>query len=152
MREGYLQHAYVTRDFDATIAELRRVHGIGPFKEMRDLTINVRSGPVTGHFGLAFLNGTQFEVIAPQSGDVDFYLEALADQPLMQFHHHGRYFPDRPGFDAAMARARDRWRIVVEENAFGGTYAYADARAEFGHYLEYYCFDPDSHFEGVPVY
>ena len=34
----------------------------------------------------------------------------------------------------------------------GTDLAYFDARADLGHYLEYFCFPPGSHLEAVPSF
>lgn len=154
MSGAYLQLGYVTNDFDEALKRVRQSHGLGPFKEMRELTIATRAGKqVTAHFALAFKADTQFEIIAPLAGDKEFYVDILdADGFDMRFHHLGRYFPQEADYRAALADARTRWEVPVEVAAFGGYYAYFDARKDFGHYLEIYTFPAEEHFEGVPRY
>jgi hypothetical protein len=42
--------------------------------------------------------------------------------------------------------------MPVRFSIFDGEYAYFDARADIGHYLELYSFPREQHFEGVPCY
>jgi len=155
MTGAYLQLGYVTNDFDRAIALLGDLHAMGPFKEMRDLTIGARDGKdVTCHFGLAFKGGTQFEIIHPLSGDSEFYTQALpaGDAFSMVLHHTGHYHPDPSTYARAKADAEAKWDKPVDHAIFDGGYCYFDARADFGHYLELYCFPPQTHFDGVPAY
>ena len=150
----YEQLGYVTTDFDRAIALIRQAHGLGPFKETRDLTIGTRDGrTVTGHFAQAFKGDLQFEVIEPTSGDKDFYAEDLrAAGGEVWLHHIGRYLADSQAYAAAIASLSQRWPKVVDQAGFGGSYCYFDARPSLGHYLELSTFPPADHFEGVPIY
>ena len=154
MDSTYLQLGYVTNDFERAIELVRQSHGLGAFKEMRDLTIGARGGQdVTAHFGLAFKAGTEFEIIQPLAGDIDFYADVLPERGFaMKLHHMGHYYPDAAGYETAKAEAQARWPMPVDFAIFDGGYCYFDARAEFGHYLELYSFPAETHFEGVPRY
>jgi hypothetical protein len=154
MDKSYVQLGYVTNNFDQAVERMRQTHGLGPFKEMRDLTIGARDGQtVTAHFALAFKDGTQFEIIHPLSGDAGFYADCLTAHGFaMHLHHIGHYYPALADYAAAKYEAKARWRMPVEVAIFDGEYAYFDARAAFGHYLELYSFPPETHFEGVPRY
>lgn len=154
MGGAYLQLGYVTDDFDRAIELVRKTHDLGPFKEMRDLTIGARGErTVTAHFGLAFKGDTQFEIIHPLAGDSAFYADALpAGRFSIRLHHLGHYFPERSDYASAKAAACEKWEMPVDHAIFDGGYCYFDARAEFGHYIELYSFSPETHFEGVPRY
>lgn len=154
MNGAYLQLGYVTNDFDRALDLFRQLHRLGPFKEMRDLTIGARDGrDVTGHFALAFKDGTQFEIIAPLAGDTAFYTEVLPAQDFaVRLHHTGHYFPDPAAYASAKAEAEARWAKPVDHAIFDGGYCYFDARKELGNYLELYSFPADTHFDGVPRY
>ena len=103
------------------------------------------------HFALAYKNDLQFEVIQPITGDCSVYQWGLpGDGYATRFHHLGRHFGDRAEFDRERATAVGRWDLPVAADTMGGTYAYFDARADFGHFIEYFCFPPGSHLEAVP--
>lgn len=154
MAGSYLQLGYVTNDLDAAIAAIREGHGMGPFKEMRALTIGARDDrEVTAHFALAFKDNTQFEIIQPTAGDRGFYEAVLPAEGFgLGLHHMGRYFPDPAEYAAAKDAARAKWAMPIDHAIFDGGYCYFDARVCFGHYLEMYHFPEETHFEGVPRY
>lgn len=154
MDRDYFQFAYVTNDFDRAIGILREQHGMGPFHELRDLELP--TGPdrmVVGHFGVAFKAGMQFEVIQPLARDVGIYDGLLPDGDFgMAFHHLGRCFFSLEDYKAATAGASAQWDMPIDWEAFGGFYAYADARPQIGHFLEFFCFPDGRHLAGVPHY
>lgn len=154
MNGAYLQLGYVTSDFDRAMELVRESHGLGPFREMRDLTIGARGEQeVTCHFGLAFKGSTQFEIIHPLSGDSAFYTDMLPERDFaVCLHHIGHYYPDQAEFAAAKAAAEAKWAKPVDHAISDGGYCYFDARRDFSHYLELFCFSPESNFEGVPRY
>lgn len=154
MADDFLQLCYVTNDFDQAIDKLRSVHSIGPFKEMRDHRVPTRADRVAiGHFGLAFKADTQFEIIEPIAEDVGIYRDFLDGSGFqMRFHHIGRHIASLPEYREALSQAKARWPIPIDMAAFGGHYAYADARAEFGHYIELLSFPSNALPTSVPRY
>jgi len=152
MTGAYQQLGYVTNDFDRAMALFAEVYGISSFKQMRDLTIGARNGmTVTAHFGLAFKDATQFEIIQPLAGDAAFYAEVVEGADFaIRFHHLGHYYPDPTAYAAAKARCAARWDLSINVAIFDGAYAYFDARPDLGHYQELYTFPPETHFDGVP--
>lgn len=153
-KDDYYQYAYVTTDWQRAMEDLARTHGIGSFMEMPDAEFDTGPGKTAVcHFALAYCNGLQFEVIQPLSGDCGVYRWGLPeDGYATRFHHLGRHFSDRAEFDRHRAEAAARWALPVAADTMGGTYAYFDARADFGHFIEYFCFPPGSHLEAVPRY
>lgn len=154
MNGAYLQLGYVTNNFESALDLVRKSHGMGPFKEMRDLTIGAREGrDVTCHFGLAFKDGTQFEIIQPLSGDTLFYTDVLPSQDFaMRLHHMGHYYPNAADYAVAMVAAEAKWTKSVDQQIFDGGYCYFDARVDYGHHMELFSFPEENHFEGVPYY
>ncbi len=154
MDGDYYQYAYVTNDIDRAIDALRKTHGMGPFQELRDMHLPV--GPdreAVGHFALAFKGALQFELIQPLAGEVDFYRELLPSKDfIIAFHHLGKYVASKADYDATLAAARETWSLPIDYTAFGGFYAYVDARPLYGHYLEYICFPDSDHLSAVPRY
>lgn len=148
----YYQHAYVTTDWRRAMADIAATHGIGGFMEMPDAEFDTGANrKARAHFALAFRHGLQFEIIEPLAGDVDVYRWGLPESGYaLRFHHLGRHFGDRAEFDRMVAAARARWTVPIAWDTMGGTYAYCDARADFGHFVEYFCFPPGSHLDAVP--
>lgn len=154
MSKDYFQYAYVTNDLDRAVAEIRELQDLGPFQEIRDLELQLGAGrECVCHFALAFKADMQFEVIEPVSGDVSFYREILpANGYATRFHHLGRFFASMDDYETALATARARWDIPISGAVFGGFFAYANARADIGHHLEFFSFPGDAHLKGVPRY
>lgn len=154
MSQDFLQLCYVTNDFERAIAELRTIHGMGPFKELRDHRVPTSASKIAiGHFALAFKAQTQFEVIEPLDGDVDFYRAFLSGPGFqMRFHHTGRHIASLPEYREALAQLKGRWPVPIDMEGFGGHYAYIDAREQYGHYLELLCFPGASVATEVPRY
>jgi hypothetical protein len=153
MSADFFQLGYVTNDFDRAMSALRALHDFGPFKEMRDT--HLPTGPereAIAHFALAFKGDVQFEVIAPLGGDCGIYRELLpADQFALRYHHLGRYISEPEAYQGLLETHAARWDMPIRCSAFGGFYAYADARKDFGHYLEIFTF-PTDFFDDVPRY
>lgn len=154
MSQDYYQHAYVTTDWRRAMAEIAAIHGIGGFMEMPDAEFDTgRDRKAVAHFALANRNGAQFEIIQPLSGDVSVYQWGLPSEGYAtRFHHQGRHFSDRVTFEAAVTVAKTRWAMPIAWDTMGGTYAYFDARADFGHFFEYFCFPAGSHLDAVPSF
>jgi hypothetical protein len=150
--QDYYQNTYVTTDWRRTMAEIGAIHGIGGYMEMPDAAFDTGEGrKAVAHFALAYKGALQFEIIQPLSGDVAVYQWGLpADGYGTHFHHIGRHFADRAAFDAEIVAAKARWAMPVAWDTMGGTYAYFDAREDFGHFIEYFCFPVGSHLDAVP--
>ena len=132
--------------------EIGRVHGISDYMQMRDARFP--TGPATNalcHFALAFRKGVQFEIIQPLGEEDGLYRQILPGSGYATlFHHLGQHFASRADFDAALADARSRWPIPAGFETMGGVYAYADARKDMGHHLEFFSFPVGSHLDAVP--
>jgi hypothetical protein len=152
--DDYYQYAYVSTDWKRTMKDISCTHQIGDWMEMPDAEFDTGPGKTAVcHFALAYKNDLQFEVIQPISGDCSVYQWGLPSEGYAtRFHHLGRHFADRAKFDREVAVAKSRWTLPVAADTMGGTYAYFDARADFGHFIEYFCFPPGSHLEAVPRY
>lgn len=153
MSLNYYQFGYVTTDLDRAIDEIGRMHQIGSFMILNDCAFEIGNGKeAVAHFALAFKGDTQFELIQPIGGDVGAYLELLPEEDgyALRFHHLGRHFESRAECDAHIENARTRWAIPMESPNGEGYFAYADARADFGHFLEFFSFPADSHLADVP--
>lgn len=151
-QQDYYQFAYVTTDWRRALEELGAQHDIAAWMEMPEAEFD--TGPGTKavcHFALAFKGDLQFEVIEPVAGDCAVYRAGLPETGYAKrFHHLGRHFAQRADFDRQLEAAKARYACPVAAETMGGEYAYFDARAETGHFLEYFIFPPGSHLEGVP--
>ncbi|HEX4376175.1 MAG TPA: hypothetical protein VHZ99_03375 [Steroidobacteraceae bacterium] len=130
------------------------LHGIRSFKKMHELHLPTRAGDeAVAHFALAFKGEVQFEIIEPLSGDIGIYQNVLpVEGYATRFHHLGRFAGSREAYDACLRNARTHWTMPIDYGAFGGFYAYADARQDLGHYLEFFTFPDDDFFADVPRY
>ena len=136
---GFFQNAYVTRNLDKAIADLRDKHGVdGQVMEIpfaADVITPRASGPVTAKVALVWVGDVQLELIEPTSGLCQIYSNALPDDDSMAFHHVGIRI-----FDMAALRAEAKakgWTIAFQGGGEGFQFTYIDARATLGHYLEY---------------
>lgn len=152
VRQDYYQHAYVTTDWRRAMDEIAKIHGIAHYMEMPAAVFDTgQDRQAVAHFALATKDELQFEIIQPLSGDIEVYQWGLPTNGFaLHFHHQGRHFGDRDAFDGAIAVAKGRWAMPIAWDTMGGTYAYFDARADLGHFMEYFCFPPGSHLEAVP--
>lgn len=154
MADDYFQYAYVTTDYQRAMLELSEQNDIGEWYVMADAEFDTGTDRTAiCHFALAYKNDLQFEIIQPLSGDVDVYRAGLPkDGYALHFHHLGRHFGNISEFERHKEMAEAKWNMPIAHETMGGTYAYFDARDSFGHYLEYFCFPPDSHLADVPRY
>ena len=150
----FYQYAYVTGDLAAASREIRALHGLGPLKEMLDLNFTMGPGrEARAHFALAFKDGLQFEIIQPLDGDVAAYRQTLdGPGPVLRFHHLGRHFDSPEDCQTVVAEMRPRWPMVMEFAGYGGYCCYFDARATFGHHLEFFSFPVGAPILDVPYY
>ena len=150
----FLQFCYVTNDFERAIEQVRNTHRMGAFKEMRELRLP--TGPdreMVGHFGLAFKNGVQFEIIQPLEGDTAIYADCCeGDGYQMHFHHLGHYIEDLDTYKQTLSEMKGRWPVPIDMAGFGGFFAYADARRDLNHFVEIFCFPADSPAIDAPRY
>ena len=154
MSLNYYQFGYVTTDLDRAMDEIGRMHQIGSFMISKDAAFDVGKGrQVVAHCALAFKGEAMFEILQPIGGDAGAYLELLPEEGYaLRLHHVGRHFESRAECDAQIENARARWAIPMEAEFGEGYFAYADARADFGHFLEFFSFPADSHLADVPRY
>lgn len=141
--DNHFQNAYVTRDLDRALEMFRLRYGFDAFKRYEvsyECRTRAGTGMATTRLALGWIGNTQYELIQPVSGSIDVYADATAamaaDGSPLQFHHICMRVDDWEQFRTQLDR--DRVSVVVE----GGTpehllWAYVDARATLGHYLEY---------------
>lgn len=146
----HYQNAYVTRNADKAVAELREWADVRLVLET-EVTVEVWTpqGTGTGTQKLAFVwvEDFQYELIEPQTatGDHDvlaLFREALPAGDGLQFHHVCHRVDD---WDALWRKVQgEPWPVVLR----GGTpgmlqYCYVDTRPWLGHYTEYVWMVPE---------
>ena len=149
------QFGYVTRDIEAAVAQFSRRLGIETFERLTtDGLVDYRGGqaPFRIHVALANLGDKQVELIQPIEGVVDFYTNGLdLDRSVAVLHHYGILVegPETAWSDMKAVVADSGIDIVLADRAAPGTtrpmhFAYADTRADYGHYLEFLWRGPES--------
>ncbi len=143
----FYQHAYVTTDWQRAMDEIAKVHGLGGYMSVANAEFSLGSGrTVSAHFSIANKNGIQFEVIQPLSGDCGFYKVDLPETGYStRFHHLGRHFGDKADFERHRAEGTKRWEVAGTADLMGGGYAYFNARADFGHFIEFFHMPAEYH-------
>lgn len=137
---GHYQNGYVTHDLDAAIEILASRFGLrGLSRYDADVTVDTPEGekPLSMKIAAGWAGGLNIEVMQPVSGHVGHLASMLprdmAD-PVPRLHHVALRRDDL-----------DEMRREIEDSgfplAFGGepagmVFAYLDARAVLGHYLE----------------
>jgi hypothetical protein len=143
---GFYQVAYVTNDFERALQSFRQSHGIHQFARLPAMRYPTGPGrEAVCDVALAYVGCTEFEVICPQSGDVDIYRDYLPGSGFgLRFHHLGRLYHSMAELEQQLERHVQEGRILPINAAAPGSarYFYADHRAELGHYIEHICFEP----------
>ncbi len=141
MLEGHhYQNAYVCDDIEAAIKIFRTGAQIG---EVRIIDVaqpvSTSEGLRTVAMRIAFLwiDDLQYELIEVVNDETGIYANCLSNGGALRFHHICMRVPDWNSF---RDRVRQQDLPVVMERAHEGDqlkFLYLDARATFGHYLEY---------------
>jgi hypothetical protein len=147
--QNQYQLAYATSDIHRAMAILSEQYGTPEFKSLGGedfLAPNVVWTPegdreIVMKGAVARINGQAIEVLQPVSGAIEIYRDfARPDEP-MRLHHVAMRVDD---FDAALAESERHGRRVVMSGGFrSARFAYVDARATLGHYLEYVFAPPE---------
>lgn len=136
---NHYQNAYVTTDLAHAVQLLQERFG-APQAAMQIeavQTVWTPDGVGEARVKLAFLQvgALQYELIEPVSGAVAIYRDALPAQAPLGFHHIAMRTDD---VDAVAAHSERLGRkVVYRGDGAQVRFAYVDARAELGHYLEY---------------
>lgn len=147
---NFFQQAYVTTDLDRAKERFAEQFGVAAWFDMHAPTeMRTPAGPGIADLkiALAFVGDLQLELIEPVGGPAaKLYAECLpADRFAIKFHHQGFRVPgsrdDWNAFRAAIGN--ERYPIAIEGDLDFVQFAYVDARADLGHYLEYIWADRD---------
>lgn len=145
--KGHYQNAYVTRDLDKAMALLTTRYGLSNYIVFEpDMVLKTPEGDrqASVRAALAWAGGLQFELIEPGAGYQDHYLPFLPDgpaDPTPRFHHAAVRRDDLAAMREEIARLG--LDVAFEGAVPGLVFVYLDARAIFGHYLEYVWASPE---------
>ena len=141
MLEGWhFQNAYVTRDIDKAIDDLRS--RLGVTAEVTTLTLDQElwtpagSGVAKQRIAFLWIEDLQYELIQPVAGNIATYASGLPDGDGMKFHHVGIRIDDWDDFRDRV----NRQDLPIAVEGSSGTdlrFLYLDARETLGHFLEY---------------
>ncbi len=140
------QHCYVAADLEAAVETLRSLYGVGPFYIIRENMVPTTQGGLAQiHLALAWVGKRQFEIVQPVAGQDEVYRDVLpVDGTGMVMHHLGVRLSSLDEFNATKAKCEERGYAIPLARSEGPIRMfYADARKDFGHYLEYLCFSDD---------
>jgi hypothetical protein len=145
MLEGrHFQNAYVTRSVEGALERFRARVGIEGVRVF-DAQFNVGTpgGPavIGAKIALIWIEGLQYEIIQPVSGDDGIYRDALPAGDGLRFHHTCMRIDDWDAFREKVGR--EGYRVVQEGDRGTLKFVYLDARDLVGHYLEYCWMTPD---------
>ena len=148
------QFGYVTRDIEHAVRHFGERMGIREFTRLETDSIAELHGEHVKFrikVALANLKDRQIELIEPIEGVTKFYQEGLdLKDRVAVLHHLGiRVWGPEVEWDAAKAAVRGAgYEIVLSDTRERGTkgthFAYADTRADCGHYSELLWFGADS--------
>ena len=155
------QNAYVTNDLDRALAIWRDEFGVPEFYVFENDTPGLVSSPdYRMKIALANVGGLEIELIEPLPGLAPMHAEVLPEDGsfAVRFHHAAmRIDGDLADFEAHMASLDPVRHSVIWQGGLGEVmrYAYTDARATIGHYLEHVWFDAAMYEQmsaAIPVY
>jgi len=146
------QLGYVTADMGRAVAVFKEKLGIREFAQFEtDSVVRLRDGeaPFRIHVALANLHDRQVELIQPIEGVVDFYSEGLDLGRSAAVLHHVGILVGGPEAEWERMKSVVRqagYEFVLEDmrSSRDTHFAYADARADYGHYLEFLWRGPEA--------
>ncbi len=138
--EGWhYQNAYVCDDIEAAITQFRGHTGIGEVAVHDiDQTISTPSGPkrVASRLAFIWIGDLQYELIQVITDETGIYGNCQANGGPLRFHHICMKVDDWDSFRANVD-AQNLPVVMERSDDAQLKYLYLDARATFGHYLEY---------------
>lgn len=144
------QLGYVASDIHRAMAILREQYGTPEFRSLagEDYVVSGYSvwtpqgeREIVTKCAVARINGQAIEVIQPVSGATEIYDEFIRPDEPMRLHHVAMRVDD---FDGTLAEhERQGRRVVIRGGIRQARFAYVDARATLGHYLEYVSAPPE---------
>lgn len=145
--QNHFQNAYVTHDLDKAIALMETRYGVqGLFPVDLELDVLTPAGEkkLCMRLAYAWAGRTQVELIQPQSGWVQHYVDSLPQDKTDHRPHFNHVAMRRDDPDAMRSEIeRLKLPIVMEGNLNGLLFIYVDARKDLGHLLEYVWTTPE---------
>jgi hypothetical protein len=144
---GCNQLAYATTDLAEAKVLFARRYGIPSFQDMGDIDVKLEGGgSMQLRFALAFIGPTQYELIQPLGGRIDFFTRLFTKPGFdLVLHHVNLRIPTIPEFEMVRAGIQAAGHAVplAGGSPSGGRFFYVDTRAELGHDLEYVYVTPE---------
>jgi hypothetical protein len=146
--KSHYQNAYVTRDLDKAIAFMEQRYGVQSLFPI-DLELDViapgGAEKLCMRMAFAWIGNLQLELIQPQSGCVQHYVDSLPESEADFSPRFNHVALRRDDLDAMRAEIDSlKLPILFEGRLDGLVYIYVDAREELGHILEYVWATPDA--------
>jgi hypothetical protein len=139
------QIAYVTRDLDRGMEELRERFGVEHCVEVPTAGATFLRGDEPAEWearvAMGARGGLIVELIEPVAGEVDFYRRFLPDEgsPALRLHHLATFVPVGEEVWSSLtellaaAGLKVDYTVLIPERVRAG---YVDTTAELGHFLE----------------
>jgi hypothetical protein len=144
---GRNQLAYATTDLAEAMALFARRYAIPEFRRMPDLDVKLEDGGAMRlRIALAFIGPTQYELIQPLGGKVEFFTRLFTKPGFnLVLHHVNLRIPTVAQYEAVRAGIEAAGHAIplAGGSPSGGRFFYADTRAELGHDLEYVYITPE---------
>lgn len=139
MLQGHhYQIAYVTRDIEKAAARLAPEIGARdiPIRETRfPAATPAGSGTAVLKLALIWVDDTQYELIQPVEGPVEFYVDRLPQDDSLRFHHVAIRVDDWDSFRQEVDRRS--LTVALEGGSEALKFLYLDRRDLIGHHVEY---------------
>lgn len=138
---GHYQNAYVTHDLDRALMMVGERYGLTGWSRFEaEVRVNTPHGETTMQLRLAstWAGGTNHEFVQPLGGADEHYRSMLPPDPAdptPRLHHWALRRDDLAAMRAELAASGMPFAFGGESPAM--VFAYMDARASLGHYLEY---------------
>jgi hypothetical protein len=135
------QLAFVTRDVERAAAIMTQRHALTPFS-VHDISIPCkgREDPCVARVAISWNGERQIELIEPVAGAVELYRNGLpAGDAVAAFHHVGiKVRGTLADWEERRAELVGRGMTIALEGGLEDRvrFAYFDARATLGHYME----------------
>ena len=145
--QNHYQNAYVTHDIDKAIGLMETrygVQGLVPVDLELDVVTPSGGQKLCMRLAYAWAGRTQVELIQPQSGCIQHYVDSLPRDKTDHrpcFNHVAMRRDDLDAMQAEIASLK--LPILMDGTLDGLRFLYVDARKELGHILEYVWTTPE---------
>lgn len=138
---GHYQNGYVTHDLEGAMALVEGRFGLSGWMRFEaEVPVSTQAGEETMSLRLAsaWAGGTNIEIVQPMGGADAHYRTLLPEDradPTPRLHHWALRRDDLAAMQAELAASGLPLAFAGESPAM--VFAYMDARASLGHYLEF---------------